>query len=263
MDDKEMISCLMASWPHICGQELDASFNLDDSEMLASALWNTLTPQIDAYIKQYGLVTGKNMAISDEMYFQSLMTAMYQLNQGNMEASAWSAWPAVALDTGVTNCSLGAQVAGQALRRAGYAVEYGMPGPLTHAVIFARDAGGAVFYLDPANGAIARVTAEGQIGTVTCYQIETDDERIPFRLVPTCSLEQSVATTIWNLASLRASGEQVQLAERLQIDGQAPYGDWARDHIIPVWKGLASDPRMQREHEESGRRIGGSLTIVV
>ncbi|OIP97151.1 hypothetical protein AUK40_03840 [Candidatus Wirthbacteria bacterium CG2_30_54_11] len=263
MDDRDVLFHLIAIWPHICGQELGVPVDMHDPQMLAAGFWKTLIPQIDAYIERYSVPIERSEGISDECYFQSLVSALYELDQRNIQGLKWSAWPAVALDTGVTNCSLGAQVAGQVLRRAGYEVEYGMPGPLTHAVIFVRDADGTVFYLDPANGVTAKATAGGHIGTVTCYQIETEDERIPFRLVPACSLEQSVATTVWNMASLRASGEDAALVERLQIDGQAPYGDWARKYILPAWAELEADPRMQREYEESGRRIGASPTIVV
>ncbi len=80
--------------------------------------------------------------MTDTEYFELLVDKMYGHNmtvrRQDKELMKWSMWASVANETGTTNCSLGSQVFLRLLENAGYGVEYGTPGPLTHSIAFAK-----------------------------------------------------------------------------------------------------------------------------
>ena len=256
-------------WPKMCGTEVgDISEQFKDSRQLAETLWQSMISTIDQYIIQNNFTL--DLKVTDGQSFRALVDKMYTINQQNATQTEWSAWPVVSLETNVTNCSFGSQVLGRILQKANYKVEYGMPGPMSHAVIFAEARDGKIYYLDQANGVAVEVAGVLDVDGIKAYRIETEDEKIPFRLVPVCSLEESTANTIWNLNSLRQTaifdkedGIKDNMAQRLVqefgLNSDINYSSWAIDHILPKWKNIRNHPTWQKETIESGQIISQAM----
>lgn len=248
-------------WPRLIGEEGRVGVGAKESaNVVGKKLWDSMVPSLDLYAKKFELPQEKQEGEFDQDFFQRLVDKMYSLNQKNKER--WDAWPAKALEDGAANCSMGSQVAFRVLEKAGFAVEYCMPGPLTHATVIAKIEGGQGYYLDQANGVVIPVKGEKDINGVKAYEIETDDPRVPFRLVPVFPIEKSVATQIWNLDSLISKALQersdeglVGLVKRFGLEPKINYGKWARDHIFPEAGDLPKQEIWKREKEESSRRI--------
>lgn len=229
-------------------------------EQLVLNLWESLVPSLDAYIEKYELPTNKNESQTDEEFFNDLLARMQELNQG--EKGTWSCWPERAMETGAANCALASQVLSRVLEQAGYNPEYGWPGPLSHAVVFAEGENGQKHYLDPRNGVSAEVVEEVNIHSVKAYRIETDNENIPFRLIPVSPKEYSVATQIWNLSSMKRKAEgkdsnsvTVELTNRYDT-WNIPDAKWAKERILPTgWNDLLKYPEWKKEQEESSIHI--------
>ena len=273
-------------WPKLMGDEAsvpDLTAAKGNPEAMARTLWASMGPFIDRLIEKHALPISRQPEQTDIQFFESLVAAMYKLDRKATTSDRtpqWNAWPSAAMKTGATNCSFGSQVLGHVLRNAGYQVEYGMPGPMSHAVIFARDRENNIFYLDQANGVTARVVGEETADGIRAYRIETDLDAIPFRLVPVCTLEQSTFTTVSNLGSLRqeavTDGKTGALSQAgalmgtyditprkddpaEEADANMQYSDNAIRMIIPEWEGLYAKPEWQKEHEESSWRIRESI----
>lgn len=273
-------------WPKLMGDESavpDLTAAKGNPEATAQTLWASMGPAIDRLAERHALPVQRQPDQTDMQFFESLVAAMYKLDCKETtpdRTPQWNAWPSAAMETGATNCSFGSQVLGHVLRNAGYQVEYGMPGPLSHAIVFARDGENNIFYLDQANGVTARVVGEEVVGGIRAYRIETDLDAIPFRLVPVCTLEQSTFTTISNLGSLRQEGVTDVKTGALSKAGalmsaydvtprkddpteeayaNMQYSDNAMRMIIPEWDGIYAKPEWQEEHDESSRRIGESI----
>ena len=255
-------------WPKLTGIENIPNINdvQGNPEKIAGRLWESLAPALDAYITKYNLPVTKDARQTDDEYFSALVAKMYQLNERVAGHGGWeNVWPKTAIEIGATNCALGSQVLGRALQKAGYEVEFGMPGPESHAVALAKKSDGRKVYLDQANGVMVDIAGEQSVHGVKAYRIETDNKNIPFRLIPVCSLEKSTAATVWNLASLRKSAaspregrfhtQALKLMDRFGLDWKISYGDWAKRTILPEWKGLLRRPEWKKEQEESSARI--------
>lgn len=248
-------------WPKLIGEEGRVDIGVKESSgVVGKKLWDSMVPSLDLYAKKFELPQGKKDGESDQEFFKRLVDKMYGLNQKNKEH--WDAWPAKALEDGATNCSMGSQIAFRVLEKAGFAVEYCMPGPLTHATVIAKTEGGQGYYLDQANGVVIPVKGEKDIDGIKAYEIETDDPRVPFRLVPVFPIEKSVATQIWNLDSLISKALQersdevlVSLVKRFGLEPKINYGKWARDHIFPEAGDLSKQEIWKREKDESSKRI--------
>lgn len=254
-------------WPKLGGSKLPAiQLVLHNPHELSKLLWKSLLPTIDQYIEKYNLQIN-TMLRNDSAKFQEIVERMFRLNQQHAKIGKWyDCWPATAIEKGSTNCSLGSQVLGRTLQQNGYTVEYGMPGPMSHAVIFTKTKDGIIHYLDSANGVTVEVAEEVNVKGIKTYRLQTEDERIPFRLIPVCSLEESVATSIWNLNSLRQAarndsqnnleGTNAQiLVAQLKLNKDIDYGSWAIDHLLPQWKNLRDHSTWKQEMAESGQRI--------
>lgn len=253
-------------WPELTGVELtDVSAILENPRQLSEILWHSMLSAIDKYIKRYGLEV--NTKEEDINKFRDVVEKMHTINQLNLKEGKWyDCWPVTALEKGPTNCSLGSQVLGRTLQQAGYQIEYGMPGPMSHAVIFIRAKDGRRHYLDSANGVTVEVGEEIEINGIKAYRIETKDIRVPFRLVPVCSLEESTASSIWNLNSLKKATEfdlqdgieasnAQELMLRFGLDKNIDYGSWARESILPRWGKIETLSVWKEEMKASGKRI--------
>ena len=249
------------TWPKLGGVEVaDSVIAASSPKERCTILWNSLTPSLELLGRQFNLPFTKTLGESDGDFFRKINEALHcddehiDNNQQKM-----SIWPSVAKETGLINCTLGSQIEGYVLEKAGYGVEFGMPGPMSHAVIIAEDEAGEKFYLDSANGIIEKISGVKVIGGVKTYLIETNDPRIPYRLIPVCALAESVATTIWNLASLRedakTNSEFVKYAEGFGVQEGMAYGDWALYNLLPRWSNVAQHPEWLKEKQESSERI--------
>ena len=140
-------------WPKLGGRKLsNINFSLLNPMEFSKVLWESFVPMIDQYIFINKLWLKKGKRQRDINVFDTLVTKMYAINQLNSEEGKWyDSWPVTAIEKGPTNCSLGSQVLGRILQQSGYEVEFGMPGPISHSVIFARAKDGKIHYLDPAN----------------------------------------------------------------------------------------------------------------
>jgi len=248
-------------WPRLGGKKISwALFESQTPINKATMLWNSLTPSINLLFKKISLPLRNDPNETDENYFKRVTSKIYEKNlKLDSIHQKFSIWPSVALETGGANCSLSSQAQGLFLQKLGYKVEFGLPGPMSHAVIFVEDRERDKYYLDPANGTMCKVVGEEEIEGIKTYLIKPEDERIPFRRVPVCSLEESIATTIWNLASLKQDAvnnvESASLVKRFGVERDIPYGDWTLDNLLPTWRKLKQHPVWEQEERESSERI--------
>ena len=96
---------------------------------------------------------------------------------------------------------------------------------------------------------------------------------MPFRLVPVCFLEESTATSVWNLNSLKKAAQldtvdgytsttAQTLVSRFDVEDEIDYGSWARDNILPRWKKMETRPVWQEEMKSSGERINNTAVEI-
>jgi len=256
-------------WPKLLGRnpDLDVSSVLNgEPSKAATAPWESMAPALDAYVQKFNVPTAPGEGEDDERFFDRLVQHLYALNPSS-EASKLNSWPSVAMKNGVTDCFLGAQVMGRVLQQSGYEVTFGTPGPLSHAVIFAKDKkSGTAFYIDSANGVVTPVVSEETIGGVKAFRIDpTSDDartRIPFRLVPVLPLQESVRSSVMNLGNPKTeikydptNPQLLKLVHDFEIEPQVQYGNWSVQHLSPIVENILNDPAWKTEANESGQRI--------
>ena len=120
-------------------------------------LWESLGPSLDILADTFGLPREKPDSMTDLDYFKILAGELHKNNDTsriNSELRKWSAWPTVAIRTGVVNCSLGSQIVVRILQKSGYSVEFGMPE--SHAVAVVKSEG-KVYCVDTGDGLVKEV----------------------------------------------------------------------------------------------------------
>ncbi|PIN81702.1 hypothetical protein COY33_01940 [candidate division WWE3 bacterium CG_4_10_14_0_2_um_filter_42_7] len=253
-------------WPKLlCTEEAGVNLTgVENPQKRAEEIYTGLVPSLDTYIEKYLIPTSKEAAETDEAFFTRVCSAMFTLNFKNRASKGWQdCWPATAIEVGRTNCTLGSLVLARALENAGYSrneMEFGMPGPISHAVVIAKSK-----YIDQANSVVVDVTRSADIDGIRTYRVvESDDvttmEKIPFRRIPVCAVEQGVAPLIWNLSSMinRNDGSAKVLTERLGLDKSRSYADWARDNLLSKnWenKRMENQPEWVKEKQEVAVRF--------
>lgn len=255
------------SWPRLLitvERPIDLS-GIENPQKRAKAMYDSLMPSLDTYIEKYDLPVIKRGEETDAQFFTRVCDAMYTLNTRNEANKGWrDCWPSTAFKIGRTNCALGSLVLARALEMAGYnreELEFGMPGPMSHAVIIAKGR----YYIDPANGVVLNVRQGEIIDDIKTYEvIETADiqvmDKVPFRLIPVCTVEQGIAPLIWNIGSMLSENDEIanDLATQFGVNKEHPYTSWAKESLLGESWGLKrfqSQSAWIKEGRESEERL--------
>jgi|GEM_PF-2104934 len=233
------------------------------------ALWETLKPSLDVLIDKFELPRKKPEEMTDVQYFEFLVDKMYGQNMTvrrlDREQVKWSVWPSVANETGATNCSLGAQVFLELLDTAGYDVEYGMPGPLTHSIAFAKS-GEDYYYIDPTNGIVEKVAETIEVDGIKVHVLKTDNFKCPFEAVPAFPSEYSVVATVSNLQALQSEHDRPNPSEfvatletRFGLVENQHYLEWVKQNLFPEWDKLTTDEFWKEETARVDKKLSYDL----
>ncbi len=264
--DKFPQSFFENTWSHtLIGQEstIDVTGN-ESAYELAEKMYAELVPSLDAYIEKYDVPAEKLPDESDEAFFERVNDTLYNLNEANVDSKGWrDCWASTAIDIGRTNCALGSLVVARALEKAGYEdddVQYGFPGPMTHAVIIAKGK-----YIDQANGVVLDIEKDSIVDDIQTYRVvEHPDaekmEKVPFRRIPVTTAAQGVAPLVWNMGSMIHRGDKTaeELIERFNLDRTNPYGNLGRKNLLEEnWsqKRMTEQSEWQQEKEEVDARF--------
>jgi hypothetical protein len=244
----------------------DIEFVDKDVERNREKLWEALKPSLDVLIDKFQLPRQKPEEMTDVEYFDLLTRKMCKqimsVRRKNPELVKWSSWPAVANETKATNCSLSSQVFLKLLEDAGYEVEYGAPGPLSHSVVFAKS-GEDYFYVDPTNGIVEKVAKITEVDGIKVYMLRSDGWRLPYEAVPVFPPEFSVASTISNLGALQSGINRPDhswvvstLAKEFNMAGkQYHYYEWVERNLFPERSKLTESEFWKEEAVRVERRI--------
>lgn len=222
-------------------------------------LWKAIGPSLDKLAEKFQLPKQKPDDMTDTEYFKLLVEKVHRQNSAvrrqDKELPKWSAWPAIAMETGAANCSLGSQIILRLLEKDGYEVEYGTPGPLTHAVAMAKS-GSDTYYVDANNGFVEKVAETTEVDGVKVYILKTDDSNCPFEAIPAFPPEFSVVTTITNLQALQSENDKTahsgfveKVAEWFNINKNRHYHylEWVKDNLFPEWDKLTTSEYWKEE----------------
>ena len=252
------------TWPELLG----TTYRSEPSEIsnTLETMHDEMKPALDAYIDKYNLPIEKNPGETDVEFFNRAVSAMFNLNEKNIEHKGWKdCWPSTAIEIGRTNCALGSLILAHILEKAGFEesnLQYGFPGPMSHAVVIVETVEN-MFYLDQTNGIVAKV-APGEnvdgIETVTINPAnESEKEKIPYRTVPVTKIANGVAPIIWNLGSMqrREGPDNEGLATRFNLSPDMNYSTLGRDLLGPNWnqKQMLEQETWANEKTESDNRI--------
>ncbi len=251
--------------PNIMITQSSVELVTDAIEENKKALWEGLAPSLDVLIDKFQLPREKDPHITDIEYFEQAVQTMYAQNMAvkaqNPEAVKWSIWPTVASETGAANCSLGSQVFLRLLSSAGYQVEYGTPGPLTHSVAFAKS-GDDYYYLDPTNGIVEKVAESTDVDGIKVHSMKTDKFECPFEAVPAFPPESSVVATISNLQALQSENERnvhsdfvESLATKLNMTESRNYTQWVTSNLFPEWDTLKRSDYWKEETKKVSEKL--------
>lgn len=258
------------TWVKLTGQIIDIK-NFRTANIKTEYLWKSVISALDKYIDQNKIPHNKGNK-SDLELFKFVVDWMYKLN--NKVPACWSdCWPTTALEINRTNCALGSLVLARALIRAGYqenSIEYGSPGPLSHANIFIDN-----YYLDQANGVVVPTRGTKIVDSIKCYLLDVDETdpkisfKVPFRLVPATSINKGVYTLISNLDPLiiETSGkiinpEAVKLVNRFCLGSKKIFGEYAFNYLTDnKWnhKKMMSNNEWKKEIAESSKWINSQI----
>lgn len=257
-------------WTSITGVTINGIENLKTSDQKTRYLWDSISSSLDNYIDSHKIPHDKLENETDMEFFIRLITKIYTLNQ--QTTGCWrDCFPKTAQEVHRANCALGSLIVARALIRSGSnenELEFGFPGPLSHAVIFSKG-----YYLDQANGIITSIKDEINVNGIKTYRLEVDETdsdislKIPFRLVPAASVDKGVITLISNLDpmiqdAVNGNAEAQELVRRFEINQDKKYSQYAYGVLMkPSWNPalLMTNPVWQQELAESSQRISGKL----
>jgi len=252
--------------PKVFIDEQKVKFIEGDTEKNRKCLWEALGPSLDVLIEKFQLPKQRPEGMTNLEYFESLVNTMYRLNMNvrrtDKELVKWSVWTSVANETGATNCSLGSQVFLRLLENAGYEVEYGTPGPLTHSIAFAKS-GEDFYYIDPTNGIVEKVAETIEVEGIKVHVIKTSNFKCPFEAVPAFPPEYSVVATISNLQALQSENDRpahsefvTNLASRFNMTGNRRYQQWVTQNLFPDWDKLTKSEFWKEETARVNKKLG-------
>jgi hypothetical protein len=220
-------------------------------------LWKAIGPSLDELAEKFQLPKQKPNEMTDVGYFKFLVEKMFRqsssVRRKDKELPKWSVWPAIAMETGAANCSLGSQIVLRLLENAGYDVEYGTPGPLTHAVAVAKS-GSDTYYIDPTNRIVEKVAETTEVDGVKVYILKTDAFSCPFEAIPAFPPEFSVVATIANLQALQSENDKLvhsdfveKVAEWFSMNKNRNYLGWVKENLFPEWDKLTTTKYWKEE----------------
>lgn len=271
MNDEAMINSSMEAHlhddvlPNVFIEPQEIEFTEGSVEANRTALWKALGPSLDTLANKLQLPKQKPAEMIDTEYFEFLVDKMYGQNtttkRQDDDLLKWSIWPSVANETGATNCSLGSQVLLRLLENAGYEVEYGTPGPLTHSIAFAKS-GEDYYYLDPTNGIVEKVAETTIVDDIKVHVLKTDNFKCPFGAVPAFPPEYSTVATISNLEALQSENERpehsdfvTKLAKGFNMQENQHYLAWTKNNLFSEWDKLATGKYWEEERARFGKNV--------
>lgn len=213
-------------------------------------LWESLCPSLDILADTFGLPREKSDNMTDVDYFKLLAEGLHNNNfidRVDGEVRKWSAWPTVAMMTGVVNCSLGSQIVVRILQKSGYPVDFGMPKSHAVAVVKLQD---ATYCVDTGDGLVKKVekTAppEGFDG-VKFYKVVEEgvmtEHRVDYDSFFALPGKFSAVSTIKNLDALSSNSKKNNHSEVVDnIIKKIPehtdflnrdYYSWIKESLFP------------------------------
>lgn len=254
-------------WPKLTGTEPLNITDFETSDDKTEAMHRSIVPALDKYIDMFQIPNEMGVNESDDEFFNRVVGTLYGMNQ-NTPGNFGDCWPTTALELGRLNCSLGSLVVARALERAGYPtdeIEFGWPGPLSHAVIVTKNR-----YIDQTNGVVVPLSGSLTIDGIKVYRIAGESldsgerEKVPFRLVPVSSVDKGTVALISNLGPLisdsKNNEQSAQLVNRFNVNPELWYGNLAYDNLLLSnlnQRSMMAQPEWQNEREASSKRIFG------
>ena len=256
-------------WPRLTGTEPINITDFETPDEKTEAMHRNVVPALDSYIDKFQIPCEMETDETDSEFINRLVTNLYEMNQ-KVSGDFGDSWPATALELGRLNCSLGSLVVARALERAGYPtdeIEYGWPGPLSHAVIVAKN-----MYIDQTNGVVAPLAGFSTIDGIKTYKIDVEGLadvqklNIPFRLVPISSVDKGTVSQISNLGPLisdaKTNEHSALLVRKFGLNPELWYGNLAYDNLLsPNWnqRRMMAQTEWKQEKATSSKRISEGI----